>query len=82
MVARQVGVSEGAASWAVTASLFAYILGALADGVISDMWGRRTVVMAGGFAGGLTLMAISGVVTAMLLPLAVNTTGRSLEATA
>lgn len=40
-IAKQFHVSSDAASWAVTASLLAYIVGAYVDGTIADRWGRR-----------------------------------------
>lgn len=40
-IARQFGISTSLASWAVTASLLAYIVGSYVDGLISDRWGRR-----------------------------------------
>ncbi|HZD25194.1 MAG TPA: MFS transporter [Alphaproteobacteria bacterium] len=41
VIAEQFGVSSDYVSWAVTASLVAYIVGAYLDGTISDIWGRR-----------------------------------------
>lgn len=41
VIAKQFGISTDLASWAVTASLFAYIVGAYADGTIADLWGQR-----------------------------------------
>lgn len=40
-IAKQFNISTDLASWAVTASLFAYIVGAYADGTIADKYGRR-----------------------------------------
>lgn len=41
VVTKEFGVSTDYASWAITASLIAYIIGAYIDGTISDVWGRR-----------------------------------------
>jgi len=40
-IARQFGVSTDLASWAITASLIAYIIGAYAVGTMADLLGRR-----------------------------------------
>src|SRR3984957_3645381 len=41
VIATQFHVSKGAVSLSVTSSLVGYIVGALADSVVADKWGRR-----------------------------------------
>lgn len=44
-IARQFGISTDFASWAITASLIAYIIGSFVNGTIADMFGRRLGLM-------------------------------------
>lgn len=44
-IARQFGISTDFASWAITASLVAYIIGAFINGTIADLLGRRLGLM-------------------------------------
>ncbi len=41
VIADQFGISVELASWAITASLIAYIVGAFIDGTLADLFGRR-----------------------------------------
>lgn len=41
VIQKQFGISELSATWAITASLIGYILGAIIDSRISDLYGRR-----------------------------------------
>lgn len=40
-ISKQFGIPTSLASWAVTGSLLAYIIGSYVDGLIADKWGRR-----------------------------------------
>lgn len=44
-IARQFGISTDLASWAITASLLAYIVGAFINGILADLLGRRLGLM-------------------------------------
>ena len=44
-IARQFGISTDLASWAITASLIAYIIGSFVNGTIADLFGRRLGLM-------------------------------------
>ena len=61
VIVKQFGVTETAASTAVTSSLVGYIIGAYADSTVSDIWGRRVslVISVAFFSVGTIVAAFS-----------------------
>jgi MFS transporter, putative metabolite:H+ symporter len=69
VIATQFHVSKGAVSLSVTSSLVGYIVGALADSVVADKWGRRLsmILSVSVFSIGTALAAFSGSVTTLII---------------
>ncbi|HTX30684.1 MAG TPA: MFS transporter [Solirubrobacteraceae bacterium] len=69
VIAKQFGVSKGTVTLSVTSSLIGYIIGAFADSMIADKWGRKLSlgISVAVFSVGTILAAFSANVTELII---------------